>query len=78
MSMQWKVLALILRVRAKMKVMLQNIFKSREKMKHYCCLFPTDFEFERNTLVQLWMAMVFSSLRYAEDFYERNFDNLLK
>ncbi|MGV7400600.1 hypothetical protein PJK47_30900, partial [Mycobacterium kansasii] len=33
-----------------------SAFDIREEMKLYFCLFPNDFEFERETLVQLWMA----------------------
>uniref|UniRef100_A0A803LZX1 Uncharacterized protein n=1 Tax=Chenopodium quinoa TaxID=63459 RepID=A0A803LZX1_CHEQI len=50
----------------------------REMTKLHCCLFPDDYEFERETLVQLWMAVGFLRDKHTEDAGNLKFDALLE
>ncbi|KAL9240046.1 hypothetical protein vseg_014308 [Gypsophila vaccaria] len=73
---RWNVLALILKATIRLKLLLTETYKIQERMKLHCGLFPSDYEFERDTLVQLWMAAGYLKDERMEEYGGRYFDIL--
>ncbi|XP_021741149.1 disease resistance protein RGA2-like [Chenopodium quinoa] len=70
---RWKTLSLTLRAIARMKIMVQERY-----MILYCLLFGDIYEFEREKLIQLWMAAGFLTKEPLEDNGDRIFNILLE
>ncbi|XP_074306806.1 putative disease resistance RPP13-like protein 1 isoform X3 [Silene latifolia] len=74
---RWRILELIINFIVKLRLLLKEAYKNQEMMKLHCYLFPSDYVFERETLVQLWMAAGYLRKRRMEEYGRRYFDILL-
>ncbi|KAK9725944.1 hypothetical protein RND81_05G179200 [Saponaria officinalis] len=74
---RWKILALVIKAIVKLRLLLSEAYKVQEKMKLHCCLLPSDYEFERDELIQLWMAAGYLSNERMEVYGRRYFQILL-
>ncbi|CAO2831525.1 unnamed protein product [Amaranthus hypochondriacus] len=69
---RWLTLSWVFKAIHRMKVIANQ---KREELKLYCSIFPSGYEFEREKLIQLWMAVGFFEI---EDVGNVKFDVLLE